>query len=217
MTIFYHKLDFDLSQEAKQWVIDLYREKFKTTFYHDCDTSQIADEVLQQQWQQGPVGRELLPFLATYGLDASYYGITTFISNTAEPYPGNPHIDFKFNREMVQSPIKSRINIMILGNPDDEMVWWDWLGCDDTRLSEAEYTSDITGQTFTCRNVPGDSKPERLKYVGEPTHRAGRLLSPSAFIKTDCAHTANLSTGPRLLVTVAFGKTIEEILSLNNI
>jgi hypothetical protein len=215
--LFYHKLDFDLSDTAKKWVIDRYAEKFKTYFYHDADITQVFDEIAQREWVEGPVGQEVLAFLATYGCDSSYQGITTFISNTEDFYPGNPHVDLKIDKDTFnETIIKSRINIMVLGNPEDEMVWWNWLEFGDPRLAVTEYTS-INGIKFTCRNVPGDTKPERLEFVGEPTHRARNLLTPSAFVRTDCAHTANISPGPRLLVTVSLDKTIEEILSFNKV
>jgi hypothetical protein len=219
MSIFYHKLDFDLSPVAKQWVVDRYAERFKENFWHDADMTQVFSGDAQQEWIEGPVGQELIPFLATYGCDASHQGITAFISNTQESYPGNPHLDIKVDQDLRQDIIKSRINIMILGNPNDEMVWWDWLSYGDERLQETEYTTYVFNQErkFKCVNVPGDTKPERLAFLGEPTHRASSLLTPSAFVRTDCAHTANLSPGPRLIVTVSFNKTIDEILSFNNL
>jgi hypothetical protein len=215
MSTFYHKLDFDLSPTAKQWVIDRYAERFKEHFWHDADMTQVFDDQAQQEWIAGPVGKELIPFLESYGCDVGFQGITAFISNTEEYFPGNPHLDIKVNKDLTQDIIKSRINIMILGNPEDEMVWWDWLAYGDPRLKEEEYTTYVFEQErkFKCVNVPGADKPERLKFLGNPTHREINLLTPSAFVRTDCAHTANISAGPRLLVTVCFNKTIEEILS----
>ena len=219
MSAFYHKLLFDLSPTAKQWVIDRYADRFTQNFWHDADMTQVFDQTAQAEWQQGPVGQELIPFLATYGLDTSYQGITAFISNTEQDYPGNPHLDIKVDSDLSQDIIKSRINIMILGNSNDEMVWWDWLSYGDARLQATEYTTYVFDQErkFVCVNVPGDTKPERLAFLGEPTHRQRDLLTPSAFVRTDCAHTANLTAGPRLIVTVSFNKTIDEILSFNTI
>jgi len=221
MSKFYHKLDFDLSPVARQWVIDRYASRFKEYFWHDADMTQVFDKIAQAEWITGPVGQELIPFLATYGCDTGFQGISAFISNTQEDYPGNPHLDIKVGEDLSQDIIKSRINIMILGDPNDEMVWWDWLSYGDTRLREAEYTTFLFDQErkFKCVNVPGDTKLERLEFLGEPTHRERNLLTPSAFVRTDCAHTANVSAGPRLIVTVPLDKTIEELLqaSLENV
>jgi hypothetical protein len=219
MSIFYHKLDFDLSSTAKQWVIDRYAERFKEHFWHDADMTQVFDDQAQQEWITGPVGKEIIPFLESYGCDVGFQGITAFISNTEDYYPGNPHVDIKVDKDLQQDIIKSRMNIMILGNPQDEMVWWDWLSYGDERLQEAEYTTYVfdQAQSFKCVNVPGDTKSKRLAYLGEPTHRERNLLTPSAFVRTDCAHTANLSPGPRLLVTVSFNKTLDEILLFNRL
>ena len=53
---------------------------------------------------------------------------------------------------------------------------------------------------------------ERWQCLGTPTEIKSNLLVPSAFVKTDCAHTVSVSAGPRLIVTVAIDKPLHEII-----
>ena len=60
--------------------------------------------------------------------------------------------------------------------------------------------------------IPGSNPDERWDYLGTPNTTKSNLLIPSAFVQTDCAHAVILSPEPRLIVTVALDKTIEEII-----
>lgn len=217
MSLFYHKLDFGLSQQAKDWVLDRYSPHLHKQTYHDADITQVISKEYQQQWHEGPVGKEVLEFLKQYNLDTSFFGITAFIHNVNEPYLGNPHVDSVFDKNLNFTRMKTRLNIMVLGNPEDKMEWWDWMDFDDDRYVSADYTT-INGIPFTYpKSIPGATKEEKFKFLGEPTLAVGNVLTPSAFVKADCVHNVSLSPGPRLIVTVSFDKTIEEILSLHNI
>ena len=214
MNKFYHKLDFDVSKDSREWIIKRYETKFKDRFYHHDDTAQLYSSELQKEWQDSLVGQEISEFLLKYGCDKSTYSITTFLCNTSEFFPGNPHVDFKFDKQLVQSPIKTRLNVMILGNPEDEMVWWDHVPYDSPSLIDVEFTDGGTGLTVNYPTVPGDTKEDRLNFLGNPTYVAKSTLTPSAFVKTDCVHTVNLSPRPRIILTVALDKTIEELLEI---
>lgn len=217
MTLLYHKLNFDLSQESKDWVLNRYEKRLKETVWHDFDITQYTTPNSQQEWHQSIVGKEINEFLSTYGLDSSFFGISAFISNVNEHYIGNPHVDSKIDRYLNIYRMKSRLNIMVLGTTEDPMLWWDEIDYDDPRLSEIVY-HDIDKNNFLYpKSIPGNTKEDRIKFVGEPTVVANNVVSPSAFLKVDCAHTVNVSPGPRLIVTVALDKTIEEILSFNKL
>jgi hypothetical protein len=225
-TKYYHKLDFDLSPEAKQWVIDRYESKFKNKFYHHDDTAEVFSPQFQDEWHASPVGIEVLNFLKMYGCDTSLMGITTFICNRDEYYPGNPHMDIlckdlinkatgALRRE--EKVIKTRLNIMVLGNPQDEMWWWRDLHYGNPLLADVDYLDLSTNLPFTCRNIPGKTKEDRLKLAGTPSCIAGNILTPSAFVKTDCVHTVNCSPTPRVIVTIPLDKSIDELLSFVNV
>jgi len=223
---YYHKLDFDLSPTAKEWVINRYKDKFKEQFYHHDDTAEFFSQQAQEEWHASPVGIEINDFLKTYGTDTSMAGITTFICNRDEYYPGNPHMDILckslFNKVLGTSykyerVINTRLNIMVQGNPEDEMWWWGRFDPDHPALAEVEYLDLSTNLPFTCRNIPGETKADRLELAGTPTCIAGNILMPSAFVKVDCVHTVNCSPVPRIIVTVPLDKSIDELLSFANI
>lgn len=208
--MFYHSTNFDFSPAAKQWIMARYAHRFADEFYHDLDPDQFL-AASQWQWHIGPAGKELLAFLSGYGLDSSYYGISAFISNVSEWFSGNPHIDVKYDVHMHEYPIQSRFNVLVQGNSADQMHWWDHMSWGDSRLSRSQFT-DLSGNAYTSISIPGNNVDARWQYLGEPTISQKHVLSPSAFVKTNCVHTVNVSPGPRLIVTVALDKTIEEII-----
>ena len=176
---------------------------------HDLDINQYVGDI-QTEWYYSIVGHELNTYLKQYKCDTSYYGITTFISNTTETYLGNPHVDTRFDIHHNPSTIKSRLNVLILGNPLDNMFWWDTMRYGDEQMVDSSYV-DINGIEYVSKSVPGNTMRERWDYLGEPTMTANNILMPSAFVKTDCVHTVTCSAGPRLIVTVALNKSIKEL------
>ena len=203
----YYQTDFNFSELAKQWIVDRYQDRFNRKFFHDLDVTQHE---FQNEWHSNLAGQELVNFLSKYNCDTSYYGISVFISNMPYEIKSNPHMDTKFSQGR-QSRIKSRFNVMVLGNPQDSMVWWNHIEYGDSRLIEYKFQS-ITGQDYTSKCIPGDDPEARWNYLGEPTIQFANLLTPSAFVKTDCAHAVILSAQPRLIVTVALDKDLSEII-----
>lgn len=204
----HHRTSFDFSNNAKNWIIERYRSRFTQNFDHDLDAEQYADTA-QAQWHSSPAGAELVEFLSTYNLDTSYYGIAAFISNSTDTFIGNPHVDARFDLQGNPSEIKSRFNVLVQGNPKDQMVWWPSCTYWDTRLESKAF--QLNGQTFRHNSVPGNDPESRWSWLGEPEHSETDLLTPSAFVRTDCAHTVAVSAGPRIIVTVALNKALEEI------
>jgi hypothetical protein len=204
----YQTTNFTFSKDAADWVIARYQDRFSKNFNHDLDAEQYTPGA-QEEWHASPVGQELVPFLATYGLDTSYYGISAFISNSDKPFIGNPHIDTRFDADGNPSEIKSRFNIIVQGNPNDQMVWWHNWTYWDPRLHPE--TFELNGTKFKHRVLPGGEPNLRWELLGEPDFVSDNL-GPSAFVRTNCAHTVKVTAGPRLVVTVAFDKGIHEIL-----
>jgi hypothetical protein len=207
MNKLYYQTNFSFSESAKQWIINRYQDQFNRKFFHDLDVTQYE---FQNEWHNNIAGQELVSFLSKYNCDTSYYGISVFIGNMPYEIKSNPHMDVKFSQGN-QYKIKTRFNVMVLGNPNDPMVWWDHIGYGDSRLVEYKFQS-ITGQEYSSMCIPGNDPVERWNYLGEPTNQCANLLTPSAFVKTDCAHAVILSAQPRLIVTVAIDKDLSEII-----
>jgi hypothetical protein len=209
MNTFYHKTAFKFSNAAITWILQRYQHRYNDIFFHDLDITQ-SDTKSQSEWYTSLPGRELRAFLLEYNCDTNYYGINVFLSNTRELVKGNPHIDAKFSNGDIFK-IKSRFNVMVLGNLDDPMFWWDHMRWGDTRLIDHPFTT-ITGKSYISKAIPGTNPDERWQYLGDPAECVVNLLNPSAFVRTDCAHAIYTSGQPRLVVTVALDKTLEEIL-----
>lgn len=203
---YFFKTDFTFSTNARNWILSYYNDKFKNNFYHDLDVTNLQ---AQGDWHGSIAGKELVQFLSLYKCDTRYYGINSFISNHPKSYIGNPHIDTKFANR-VPYRIQTRFNVMVLGNPLDEMVWWRDMVYGDNRLIDCMFRS-LNGVEYISKSIPGNSVEERWEFMGEPTLRKSGLLTSSAFVRTDCAHTASISGGPRLIVTVAIDKPIQEL------
>jgi hypothetical protein len=221
--MYYLPTNFDLSDAARKFTLDQYRDRFKENFYHGEDTLECSPQ-RQHMWKNSIVGQEINKFLQQFGCDIYWDLIIFFISNTKETFLGNPHIDSKLEEiedtftHKPSSRIKTRFNVRILGNPLDTMTWWGHMSFGDPRLVNHEFKY-ITGETYFSKNIPGDSMPERWEYLGKPTCVANNYLLPSAFVKTDCAHTVTCSPGPRLILAVAIDKTIQELIDFraNNV
>jgi hypothetical protein len=204
---YYHSTDFNFSMEARQWVLDRYENKLIGNIGHDTDLTQYSPEA-QAEWQNSIVGRELNSYLAQFGADTSYHGINVFRCTLGNP---DPHIDTKSDLEGNVSRINCRFNVMILGNKGDPLIWWNHFQYDDERIVDSKFLAP-NGREYTNKSVPGNSTQARYEFLGAPTHVQRDLYNPSAFVKTDCAHTVHFTPGPRLIVTVALNKSIEELL-----
>jgi hypothetical protein len=203
---FFHKTSFQFSKDAQQWISNRYEDRFNQKFYHDLDISQRE---FQKEWHSSLAGQELSNFLSKYNCDTDYYGINVFVSNMPYEIKSNPHMDAKFSQGNAYR-IKSRFNVMVKGNPEDPMVWWGDMEYGDARLVDWKFHS-LTGQEYISKSIPGHDPISRWEYLKDPTISVPNLLTPSAFVRTDCAHAVILSPEPRLIVTVALDKTIEEI------
>lgn len=208
MNKFYTSSNFKFSPAANQWVLDRYRLRFDQNFFHDLDITQL-DINSQQEWKTSIAGTEIIEYLQSIGCDSDYYGIGVFISNSDQMINSNPHCDVRFKNK-TQSKIKTRFNVMVLGNKDDEMVWWPEYVYGDTRFTESHFTS-LTGQQYTSWCIPGNNSSERWQWLGPPVVRSTPLMNTSALVKTDCVHAVVISPGPRLVVTVAIDKDLEQI------
>ena len=207
--MYFSKSSFKFSNNATGYILNKYASVFNTNFMHDLDINQYYGNN-QAAWERSIVGYELNTYLKQYNCDTGYYGITAFISNTTDTYLGNPHVDTRFDLQGTPSKIKSRLNILVLGNSLDNMFWWDTMSYGDERMIDSSYV-DLNGIEYVSKSVPGNTMRERWDYLGEPTMTVNNILTPSAFVKTDCVHTVTCSSGPRLIVTVALDKSIEEL------
>lgn len=188
--------DFELSTKAINWVKQSHHIFFETrTCYHD-----LLNVINTDIFEQSIVGKEVRLFLKKYNLDTKFTGINTFVSNHREYYIGNPHIDFlNVKNEIKQVPY--RFNIMVLGNYTDKLFYWN--NFDQSKLVDHTFYN-LYNKTFLSKAVPGNNPAERWKYLGPPTDIVNNYLIRPSFLRTDLAHTVEVSPGPRLIITVGF-------------
>ena len=212
----FHKTSFSFSTQAKDWILNRYVGRFDKEFYHNLDSTQGTVQS-QLEWRNSLAGKELIQFLATYNCNVSHFGISAHISNQATSAMCNPHIDFITTQQGTRNLISSRFNVLILGNPLDTMHWWPDITDDHPELSDISRKNNQTGFEYKTKVVPGDTIQDRIDFLGTAPIIEANVSLPSAFVKTDCVHSINLSPGPRLLITVAFNKSVDEITALNSI
>lgn len=208
MKKFYHSTTFDFSEKARDWILYKYRDSLRGDVGHNTDLTQYSPQA-QAEWHNSIVCKEVNAFLKNYGADTSYYGMNVFLCTNGNP---DPHIDTKLDVEGNVYRIKSRFNIMVLGTASDPLTWWGDFDLDHPNVVDTKFIAP-NGKEYTNKSVPGDSTQARWDYLGEPSCVAKNVYTPSAFVKTDCAHTVDCTPGMRLLVTVALDKTIEDLLA----
>jgi len=213
MDTLYHKTNFKFSQDAENWIRDRYKDHFITQFGHNYDVTQI-NPTSQAEWRASKAGQELLEFLSTYNCNISELSITAHLCNKSEFKRRliHPHIDF-IRPNGVLTVVNTRFNILILGNPEDEMIWWTSVKADSNKLKEVTYINPRTNISYNTLTIPGNLN-KKLEELGDYDFKQSNLLTPSAFVRTDCMHTLSVTPGPRLVVTVGFNKTIEELIGL---
>jgi len=174
---------------------------FIRNFYHD-----LYNGISNVFFRSLP-GKELQEYFK--GLDLlDYIGkAQAFLSNQEEWYRGNPHLDL--TPGMTPSIIKTRMNILILGNSNDKMYWWNHIN--DINQLELKEFIDITGMKYKSYGVKGETIDERWDNLGSPSFIDSKFLEDSAFVKTNCVHTVNVSPGPRLVLSIPLDIDIEKI------
>lgn len=205
--MFYYQTNFDFSDAAKQYIKYIYRLKFEKKYQHDLELDNLILPISLP-------GREIIKFLSIYNLNINYQGISAFTSNSDIWFEGNPHVDVT-RIEKEYAPIRSRFNILVEGNPHDAMYWWNDIQWGSDNLVKNQYMTNA-GSRHESWGIQGNSPKERWEYMGNPSEKKENLLTPSSFVRTDCVHTVNVSSGPRLIISVAFDETFEDIVSRLN-
>jgi len=199
--MFYIKSTFKFSKQASQYIINFYLKVFENYFIHD-----LMDN-LPRNFFITPPGKELREYFLKLNIIDKIDKVQVFVSNSKNWYKGNPHLDLTWNNP--PKIIKSRFNILILGDPFDKMHWWGHMNTID-QLTIQEFTY-LNGSKYKSYAVPGTTVENRWEYLAEPTLSVANLILGSAFVKTNCVHTVNVSPGPRLILTVLLKDSIENI------
>ena len=197
----YFQTDFDFSDGTKKLIKKRFENFWVKEFEHDAEYA-----TLKNIFDISSIGKELRTFLKSYDIDFKYGGVNAFISNTTSYTKTNPHVDVLHKDNFL--PIKSRFNVMILGNPNDPMIWWKDFTFGNP--NHVKHKFSYFGKEYESLGVPGESIKERLEYLGAPSCIKHNLLTPSAFVNTFSAHALEISPGPRLIISVPIDKHIDQ-------
>lgn len=206
----FHQTNFNFSPESKNLILRFFQKKFEVEFEHDLDPTSGPE--MNNLWSIGLPGKELRSFFKNYKINLSLCRLDAFISNSQHWYQGNPHIDVNHKSSSHSEIIKTRFNVLVLGNAEDSMFWWPNFKWPDEKLARYNF-SNSSGIIYESWAVPGETLIDRWNYLGNSYVEKKNLLTPSAFVRTDCIHTVHVSPGPRLIITVSIDQTLEDILS----
>jgi hypothetical protein len=219
----YLQTDFKFSDEAFNWIVKSYSfindKRIGHNLYRSFELSKHFNESVI--WKNTLAFNEVMSYLTQYGIDPTLYGDTVngpdvFISNRSASSGHYPHIDqtrnFNTNTPGYVFPVKTRFNIPIYHNPDEDMYWWDEVTPGHKLVGPVKVNENFT-QLLGIRGLDCE---EKLKNLGPPTsiNRGIFKNHTSAFVRTDCAHSISAKqSGVRLIVTLALDYSINELLS----
>lgn len=215
MDIPYYTIPFSLSQDTLDYIktiTDPIVEEFQRTAPLDAG---LLHNVLSPEettkWFASPYWLEIKKHFEPLGLVPDERMVQLFVYKTRSPKPdprGNPHID---TYDGVLGIVPARFNILLNGDDDQEMVWWDsavpWQT--DSRIHVDEFPQPKNPlKTFKRAQVKGKGVPERWSLIGEPAYKTKNLTKLNeyaSFVRTDKLHAINWNGAhPRLILSIRF-------------
>lgn len=201
MTQCWHSSDFDFGPTARSRILELGKGLFDQQLSHDLIVYNYYPRLALTA-----VGQELRKYLKGHG--CSITRVQMFASNVDHTVDINPHVDVD-HRPQGFYEIPTRFNVMLLGSSSDPYSWWtDWR-FNDPRLTVQEFGSDQS--RYKSLAVPGHDPEQRLAHLGPTTVTADSVLTPSAWVRTNCVHSVRVSAGPRLVLSVIIDRDLDSI------
>ena len=203
----YHTVNFKFSNQNWIWLT-----KFFEPIVADYQLNAPAPSALVKlqdddynQFIQSSAWAEVITFLSDYGLDELYPQLFIYkqLPRARASILGNPHIDTT-GGDGTETNIPIRFNILMNGDEDTEMVWWN-IDRTDPRITNEKFTNP-SGQIVGRLQVDGSTPTERWQALGEPTTKSNALSRKqeyASFVRTDILHALNWTgANPRLILSV---------------
>lgn len=158
-----------------------------------------------QQFIQSSAWNEIILFLQTYSIQDPYPQLFIYkqLPRVRESILGNPHLDTT-GGDGTEIDIPVRFNILMSGDDDTEMVWWN-IDRTDSRIINEKFTNP-QGQLIGRLQVVGDTPVQRWQVLGDPLTRCNTLAKKqeyASFVRTDILHALNWTgVNPRLILSV---------------
>jgi hypothetical protein len=229
----YHHSDFKFSDEALAWILKTYYEPFKDVFvpYDKYATTEAETKLFRKKisWEGTIALQEMRNYLSTWGIDPNYVGTPecgpdVFLFNSKEfSQQGFPHIDgYKWDDQDPNKrlPVLTRFNVVVKYNPDDPMHWWEEVSPGHPLVGAVEHTGKWGEKNFQHLAITGKDGAEKWKNLGTPSTTKEGLYKNhcAAFLRTDCAHSVDITQpGFRLVIATALNLTLEQLYKNKNL
>ena len=211
----YHTIPFSLSKESLQWLKEKTApivENYQLNAPLDAALIEFPREEMTE-WYESTAWQEILAQLNPFGLQTEpiiQFFIYKRLNRPKGDSRGNPHID---TTRGIETFIPIRFNILLDGEENQEMVWWDIKNfMADDRLHVVEFPRPNAPPGTTSKRIQarGSNMEDRWQTVGEPEYRNSSLTKfneYASFVRTDILHAINWDgKNPRLILSVRYSE-----------
>ena len=203
----YKTVNFKFSDPTWSWLQSFFEPIIADYQLHAPAASALVkfNDLDYQQFMQSSAWAEILAFLQTYSIADPYPQLFIYkqLPHVRKITLGNPHIDTT-GGDGTEIDIPIRFNILMSGDDDTEMVWWD-MDRNDHRITNEKFTNPA-GHPVGRLQVVGDTPSNRWQTLGEPIVRSRALSKKqehASFVRTDILHALNWTgANPRLILSV---------------
>jgi len=203
----YKTVNFKFSDPAWAWLQSFSEPIIADYQLHAPAASALVkfNDLDYQQFMQSSAWNEIVVFLQTYSIQDLYPQLFIYkqLPRVRESILGNPHLDTT-GGDGTEIDIPIRFNILMSGDDDTEMVWWN-IDRNDHRITNEKFTNPA-GHSVGRLQVVGVTPTERWQTLGEPLVRSRTLSKKqehASFVRTDILHALNWSgANPRLILSV---------------
>jgi hypothetical protein len=216
MDIPYYTIPFKLSQESLDWlktITDPLVQEFQEKGVGQSGL--LYDPLTPQQkleWLSSDAWQEINKHFEPLKLVPDTSRIQFFVYKSMEARKdirGNPHIDTYAGIDEI---VPARFNILLNGDDDQEMVWWDtivpWQNEPKIHIVQFPRPEYPDGKLSPRAQAKGENAQERWATMGEPVYRYNQLTKfneYASFVRTDKLHALNWTAkNPRLILSIRF-------------
>ena len=203
----YHTVPFKFSGQSWSW-LQAFCDPIVEDYQQNAPAPSALVKFKDQDYEQfisSTAWAELTEFLQTYAITDPYPQLFIYkrLPQARSTILGNPHIDTT-GGDGTENNIPIRFNILIDGDENTEMVWWN-VDRTDTRITNEKFTNP-GGQVVGRLQVVGSTPTERWQALGEPVVKSNTLSRKqeyASFVRTDILHALNWTgANPRLILSV---------------
>lgn len=216
----YLTIPFSFKEKTLEWAKDKLApivDNYQKTAPLDAALVEFVNGEIDE-WYESDVYTEILNHLEVLGITEKpliqFFIYKKLAKMFPPPWLGNPHID---TYKGVDEIATFRLNLLIEGDDDTEMVWWNIHDMhNDPRLHIVKFPrpNDPTKFSTRCQAV-GDTKEEKWITVGKPDWSKRNLAKQNvyaSFVRTDYLHALNWNgKNPRVILSLRFSTPWEQL------